>query len=176
LQIVESRAEDVPLLVDQLNVKGMNAIGLTSEDSLLEYQLGKRAFCGIVQRIPVYDGKALFGKPVVSLLGPTNRKRVEKPIVAVNSRYENIAQQYLAKQNYSARIITTSGCTETFVRFGLADLVIDSICTGKAMQEANLIVYERIWGGGPVLIGRVTKRPLPGEPEVGCCPQSRDPG
>ncbi len=102
----------------------------------------------------------MFKKPSLCLLGPKN-KRLEdfdkKLKVAVNSKYKQLAKRgilnRLEGKGYVFEKIYINGASEEFFAKGIADLVIDIVCSGKSAEDAGLKVYEKIFESDIVVIG-----------------------
>ena len=101
----------------------------------------------------------MFGKPVLCLLGPKDKKLEDlskKLKVCINSKYKNLAKKYLnllENKGYKFTKIYLSGSTEAAYRNGLSDLVIDIVYTGASMKNANLEVYDKLFESDFVVIG-----------------------
>ena len=159
-RIIESRGEDTPLIVEEISKNGKKIIGLTGRDLLREYELSKYdTKIVILKTIEWFDKNAIFGKPVLCLLGPKNKKIDDLPKnlkVCINSKYKNLAKKYLnllERKGYSFAKIYLSGSTESAYFNGLSDLVIDVVYTGNSMKKANLEVYDKIFESDFVIIG-----------------------
>ena len=154
--------EDIPFFVEILIKKDKNAIGITGEDFLKEYLLNVRdSNLTILQRIPWQEKSALFGKPVLCLLGPKGKTLEKFPKnlrVAMNKKYAMISKKFLSQLQYRYGItfekMYFSGSTEEVFVNGLADLVIDIVFSGKSAIEAGLEVYDKIFESDIVVIGK----------------------
>lgn len=159
LEIIEARGEDIPLLVEKLASNGKEIIGMTGQDLLKEYQIKEyNSRIKIIKKITWKDEKALFGRPVLCLLGPKSKKFEDLPkklTVCINKKYRNISKKYLnllEEKGYSFEKIYISGSTENVYR-GISDLVIDIVYTGASMKNANLEIYDKIMESDFVIIG-----------------------
>ena len=159
-RIVVSRGEDVPFIVEELSQNGKKAIGLTGWDLLREYELSKYSSkLKILKTISWADEKAIFGKPVLCLLGPKGKKLEELPKtlrVSINSKYKNLAKKYLntlETQGFKFVKLYLSGSTEATFSNGLSDLVVDIVYTGASIEKYNLEVYDKIIESDFVIIG-----------------------
>ena len=159
-RLIESRGEDIPFIVEELSRNGKNVVGLTGKDLLKEYELTKyNTRLVVLKTIVWFDKNALFGKPVLCLLGPKNKKLEDLPKnlkVCINSKYKNLAKKYLnllESRSYTFVKIYLSGSTEAAYSNGLSDLVIDIVYTGTSMKNANLEVYDKIFESDFVVIG-----------------------
>ena len=160
LRIIKSRGEDIPLIVEEFFRKGIKVVGMTGRDLLKEYKLSnENTKLSVVRTIPWVDNNAMFGKPVLCLLGPKEKKIEELPKslrVCVNSKYKNLANKYLNQlelKDYTFERIYLAGSTEAAYSTGLADLVIDIVYTGASMRDAGMEVYEKIYESDFVIIG-----------------------
>ena len=159
-RVVVSRGEDVPFIVEELSQNGKKVIGLTGRDLFKEYELSKyNTNLIVLKTISWGDKKAMFGKPVLCLLGSKD-KRIEdlsKNLrVCINSKYKNLAKKYLnilEDQGYRFAKIYLSGSTEAAYCNGISDLVIDIVYTGSSIKNANLEVYDKIFESDFVIIG-----------------------
>lgn len=156
--IIEARGEDVPEWVYNLSSINKKAIGLTGEDLFREFQL-KQPECSlkILRKIPWNDPSALYSKPALCLLGPKGKKLSDFPKqirVGISSKYALLSEKYLASlDGYAFKKILISGCCETLIGTGLADVVIDIVYTGNSMRKAGLDVYDKIFSSDLVIIG-----------------------
>ena len=159
-RIIKSRGEDVPFIVEELSKNGKKVIGLTGKDLLKEYELARYDTELVVLKTVVWsDEMALFGKPVLCLLGHKNKKLEDLPKklkVCINSKYKNLAKKYLnilEGRGYTFTKIYLSGSTESAYSNGLSDLVIDIVYTGASMIKTDLEVYDKIFENDLVIIG-----------------------
>lgn len=157
--ITESRGEDIPFVVEELSKNGKKVIGLTGRDLLREYELSKYNTKLVVLKTIIWiDKNAMFGKPVLCLLGPKNKKLEELPKelkVCINSKYKNLSKRYLnllESKGYRFTKIYLSGSTEATYSNGMSDLVIDIVYTGTSMKNAALKVYDKIFESDFVII------------------------
>ena len=147
-------------MTEELSQNGKKVIGLTGRDFLKEYELSRyKNKLIILKTISWDDSKAIFGKPVLCLLGPKGKKLEDLPKilrVCINSKYKNLAKKYLnilEDKGYKFAKIYLSGSTESAYCNGLSDLVIDIVYTGTSMKNANLEVYDKIFESDFVVIG-----------------------
>lgn len=159
-KVVVSRGEDVPFIIEELSQSGKKAVGATGRDLFKEYELSRyNTKLAIIKTINWYDKKAIFGKPVLCLLGPKDKKLEDLPKnlrVCINSKYKNLAKKYLnILEDKGCRFakIYLSGSTESAYCNGISDLVIDIVYTGASMKNANLEVYDKIFESDFVIIG-----------------------
>jgi len=159
-KIVVSRGEDVPFIIEELSQTGKRVIGLTGRDLFKEYELSKyNTKLTVLKTISWEDKKAMFGKPVLCLLGSKDKKLEDLPKnlkVCINSKYKNLAKRYLnllEENGFKFSKIYLSGSTEAAYCNGLSDLVIDIVYTGASMKNANLEVYDKIFESDFVIIG-----------------------
>ncbi len=158
-EIIEARGEDIPLLVEKLSGSGKEIIGMTGYDLLREYLLKKyKSNIKIIKKIDWKDENAMFGKPVLCLLGPRGKKFEDLPKkmrICINKKYRNLSKKYLnllEEKGYTFDRIYVSGSTENVYR-GISDLVIDIVYTGNSMKNANLAIYDKIMESDFVVIG-----------------------
>lgn len=159
-RVVVSRGEDVPFIIEELSQNGKRIIGLTGRDLFKEYELSKyNTNIVVLKTINWDDQNAMFGKPVLCLLGPKGKKLEDLPKnlrVSINSKYKNLAKKYLnilEDKGYRFAKIYLSGSTESAYCNGISDLVIDIIYTGSSMKNANLEVYDKIFESDFVILG-----------------------
>ena len=159
-KIAVSRGEDIPFIIEELSQKGKTAIGLTGRDLFKEYELSKyNTKLTVLKTINWDDKKAMFGKPVLCLLGSKDKKLVDLPKnlrVCINSKYKNLAKKYLnilEDKGYRFAKIHLSGSTESAYYNGISDLVVDIVYTGSSIKNANLKVYDKIFESDFVIIG-----------------------
>lgn len=158
-EILEARGEDIPLVVERLSSGNKEVIGMTGYDLFKEYKLKKyNSKIEILKRIVWKDKKALFGKPVLCLLGPKDNNLEDFPKklrICINSKYKNISKKYLnllEEKGYLFEKIYISGSTET-VYNGISDLIIDIVYTGSSINNANLKIYDKIIESDFVILG-----------------------
>ena len=158
--IVVLRGEDIPFVIEEMSQNGREAIGLTGRDLFKEYELSEYGTkLKVLKTIDWNDEKAMFGKPVLCLLGPYGKNLEELPKnlrVCINSKYKNLAKKYLnilEDKGYSFAKIYLSGSTESAYCSGISDLVIDIVYTGSSMNKTNLKVYDKIFESDFVIIG-----------------------
>ena len=157
------RAEDVPLFVEEMLLKGKEVIGLTGEDLFNEYKLRKViSQVNVIEKIPWIDQTAIFSKPSLCLLGPIGKKLKNldisstKPKVAINSKYKYLSEKFLKEQQqkgFSFEKMYLNGCTEEAYQMGVCDFVIDIVYSGKSARDAGLGVIKRIMESDVVLLG-----------------------
>ncbi|MBI2654327.1 hypothetical protein HYX02_05975 [Candidatus Woesearchaeota archaeon] len=159
-RVVVSRGEDVPFIIEELSQSGKKTIGLTGRDLFKEYELAKyNTKLIVLKTIDWNDKNAMFGKPVLCLLGPKSKKLENLPKnlrVSINSKYKNLAKKYLnilEDKGYRFAKIYLSGSTEAAYCNGISDLVIDIVYTGSSMKNANLEVYDKILESDFVVLG-----------------------
>ena len=159
-RVVVSRGEDVPFIIEELSQNGKKAIGLTGRDLFKEYELSKyNTKIAVLKTIDWNDKNAIFGKPVLCLLGPKGKKVEDLPKnlrVSINSKYKNLAKKYLnilEDKGYRFAKIYLSGSTESAYCNGISDLVIDIVYTGSSIKNANLEVYDKIFESDFVIVG-----------------------
>ena len=77
--------------------------------------------------------------------------------ICINSKYKELAKKYciniLENKGYVIQKIYASGATESFITKGLADGIIDIVCTGKSAEKESLQIYEKIFESDIVIIG-----------------------
>jgi ATP phosphoribosyltransferase len=159
-RIVVSRGEDIPFIVEDMSKNGKTAIGLTGRDLLKEFELSNYSSNLVILKTLIWDDpKAMFGKPTLCLSGPKGKKLDELPKnlkVCMNSKYKNLARKYLNTLESNGFIFTKtylSGSTEAYCSNGMSDLVIEIVYSGASIKDANLEVYDKIFGSDFVIIG-----------------------
>jgi len=159
-KIIEVRGEDVPQIIDS-NEKN-NLIGITGEDLYREYVLENyNSKLKILKRVFWQDKEALFGKPVLCLLGKKEKglEEIKKKTikVGINNKYKKIAKKYLNNlelEGYNFEKTYFSGSTEEIFQLGLIDLIIDIVLSGSSAEKAGLEVYDKIFESDIVIIRR----------------------
>lgn len=162
------RGEDIPFFVNECVLKGENVAGITGEDLFKEFTLKTRnPKIKIIKRIPWKDEVALFGKPVLCLLGPSGKRLEDLPKrlrVCINKKYAKMSKKYLSRIQYSLGIIFEklyfSGSTEEVFKNQISDLVIDIVYTGKSIKDAGLDIYDKIFESDIVIIGDKNDNPM----------------
>ncbi len=157
---IETRGEDVPLIVSSLIKQGKRVFGITGEDLLKEFLLENRnTGLNIKKRFSWNDSNCMFGKPTLCLLGPEDKNLSSLPkklIVCINRKYSKIAKKYLSRiedGGFQFKKIYLSGATEQTFQKNISNLVIDIVYSGTSAKEAGLKVYEKIFSSDIVLIG-----------------------
>jgi ATP phosphoribosyltransferase len=164
--IIEIRGEDIPCFVLKLIKGNKKTIGITGEDLFKEFILNNRnTGLKIIKRITWKDTSCLFQKPALCLLGPKNRELIDlgKNLkICINSKYKELSKKnilnFLENKGYRFEKIYVSGATEEFFLRGIADLVIDIVCSGKSAEEAGLKVYDKLFESDLVLIGEKNEK------------------
>ncbi|MBU0758120.1 MAG: hypothetical protein KKF44_08685 [Nanoarchaeota archaeon] len=158
---LEVRGEDISFFVKELIRKGRDAIGLTGEDLFREWKLRERETeLVILKKIGWNDEKALFNKPVLSLIGPKDKSIEFLPkelSVAIPEKYKTIAKKYLnfyEQRGYTFKKIYLKGQVETTCSIGISDLAIDIVYSGKTIEKLGLSVYDKIFKSNFVIIGK----------------------
>ena len=158
-RIIISKGEDIPFVVEELSRNGKKIIGLTGRDLFEEYNLSRgKTNLKVLKTISWDDKSALFGKPVLCLLGPKGKKLkdlAENLKVCINIKYKNLAKRYLAALNGNRNFTSVylSGSTESAYSMGISDLVIDIVYTGSSIRDAALEVYDKIFESDFVVVG-----------------------
>jgi len=173
---LEVRGEDVPLFVTEIIKKGNKSIGITGEDLFKEFQLEKPdSNLSILRRFSWIDKEAIFEKPALCLLGPKNKTLDNLPKklrVCIADKYKKIAKHYLnmlESKGFVFEKMYVSGATEKTFLYGISDLVIDIVYSGKSAKEAGLEVYDKIFECDIVVIG--DKKTMPNTPQISFRPQ-----
>ncbi|MBU2503722.1 MAG: phosphoribosyl-ATP diphosphatase [Nanoarchaeota archaeon] len=154
------RGEDIPCFVDLMSKQGKRVAGITGEDLFKEYTLDNNSSLKILKRFKWEDSSALFGKPVLCLLGPKgkNMDDLSKSLkVSINKKYVSLAKSFLRRlenKGFNFEKIYFSGSTEDVFSQGISDLVIDIVYSGKSAEVAGLKVYDKIFESDIVLIGK----------------------
>jgi histidinol-phosphate aminotransferase len=150
-KVIEARGEDIPFLVSQLQEKGKKAIGLTGQDLYKEFCLrNKDSKIRVLRNIKWDDKNAMFGKPVLCLIGPKGRKiqDLRKNLtVFISAKYKGIAKKYLnflEQKGFNFKKRYINGCVETSCSEGIADLIIDIVYTGSSLIKYDLDIYDKI--------------------------------
>lgn len=167
-EIVEVRGRDIPYFVSKLIKKNKRVIGITGEDLFKEFCLeNKNTELEIIKEIAWQDESFVFKKPALCLLGPKNKRLEELPKqlkVCINKKYKELAKKYctnlLENKGYTLEKIYASGMTEEFFSKGLADLVIEIVCSGKSAKEYNLDIYDKLFESDIVIIGGKNDNPI----------------
>jgi len=150
-KIIEVRGEDVPFWIKEFKEKGKKAIGFTGEDLYKEYCLEQReTSTKVLKKVTWDDSKALFGKPVLCLLGPKNKNLESLPknlTICISTKYKKIAKKYLnflERKGFTFKKIYINGSAETTYSQGLADLIIDIVYTGSSIEKFGLKIFDQV--------------------------------
>lgn len=159
-EILKVRGEDVPFWVEKLLDKDKDVIGITGQDLYKEYSLKNyKTKIKILKTIDWKDDKAMFSKPTLCLLGPTNKSMdtiPKKLRICISDKYKLIAKKYLnflETQGFTFEKFYVKGSVEESYSMGLSDVVIDIVYTGKSINELGLSVYDKIFYSNFVIIG-----------------------
>lgn len=160
LPVIEARGEDIPLLVKNFGDIGKRVLGFTDEDLYQEFCLKeKKSRLKVIKKIKWYDENAIFGKPVLCLIGPENNNLTNLPkfiTVYICSKYREIANNYLKileSKGFVIKKFYINGCVEISCSEGIADLIIDIVYTGKSLKKYSLKVYDKIMESDFLIIG-----------------------
>jgi ATP phosphoribosyltransferase len=160
VKTLESRGEDVAFFVSNLIKTEKKAVGVTGEDLFVEWQMENPSdHLEIIRRYEWKDGEAMFGKPVLCLLGPKGKKLADLPRklrVAISDKYKKISKHYLnflENLGYAFEKVYLSGSVEEAFAHGLADIVIDIVYSGKSASDSGLECYDKIFESDIVVIG-----------------------
>lgn len=161
-EIVEVRGEDVPNFVAKFSKENKKVIGITGEDLFKEFMINNKGQrLEILDKINWKDDNFLFQKPTLCLLGPRGKilQDLGKNLrICINSKYKELAKKgilgILENKGYRLEEIYVNGASEEFFTKGLADFVIDIVCSGKSAKGAGLEVYEKIFSSDIVIIGK----------------------
>jgi ATP phosphoribosyltransferase len=156
-ELLEFRGEDIPFLTEQFLSNGENALGITGEDLFKEYCLENQTRLAVQKRFGWNDNSFLFGRPCLCLISPQKKEWKERNIVAINSKYARLSEDYLEKfrrEGIQIETIQFNGNTELAVQKGLADKCVEIVCSGTTMKELGLSVEEKIFESDLVLLGK----------------------
>jgi ATP phosphoribosyltransferase len=163
ISVLECRGKDVPFFVKSLLSLEKNAVGITGEDLFREWELeNPKEHLDVIRRYEWKDNSALFGKPVLGLMGPPGKKISDLPKklrIATSDKYKKISEQYLNSikdSSHEIDIIPLAGSVEDAFKYGIVDLVIDIVYSGKSSKEAGLEYYETIFESDIVVVGDKT--------------------
>jgi ATP phosphoribosyltransferase len=157
LKILERRGEDIPYLVDSLfKYRDIISIGITGDDLLDEYIFGNReSSLELINTTDWVDDTAMFGRPVLALIGrdnnlcldeEINRVRNYNGVIGVPSKYYNTSLRYL-NSIYNElfeldKIVCLNGSIEESIDIGLYDYAIDVVYSGGTLRELDLKVID----------------------------------
>jgi len=160
-KLMQVRGEDVGFFVSNLLTLGKKALGITGEDLFREWQLEHPLEqLDVIRRYEWKDNDTLFGKPILCLLGPKGKTLENLPKnlkVAIANKYQKLSDHYLnllENKGYTFKKIYLSGSVEDTFVYGIADLVVDIVYSGKSAKEAGLECYDKIFECDLVVIGR----------------------
>jgi ATP phosphoribosyltransferase len=135
-----TRDDDIPQLVSL----GIADIGIIGKDVLLE------------SKIPVKTIRELnFGECRISFASnnPKISKLEDLQGKTIATSYMNMVREFLKKNNIEAKTIYLAGGVEIAPSIGLADLIADSVSSGRTLKENNLTEIIKIIDVNAVLIG-----------------------
>lgn len=158
-ELIEVRGEDVPEFVYRAGNLEKRVIGITGEDLFEEYRLRNRLNgLEVVEKIEWYDEDFIYKKPALCLLGPEsiNLDLLPREItICINSKYRELSKKailFLGNRGFNCRELYGNGAIEEYSRLGLADLIIDIVCSGKTMKKYNLKEYYKFFYSNIVVI------------------------
>lgn len=133
------RGSDMPsLLQDRFDV------AIIGEDTFLEFELNK---------ISKIEKNLEFAKCRLSFAARNGADtNISGKIIATS--YVNILQDYLTKNNITAKIIRMNGSVESSIKLGLADIIFDIVQTGSTLLQHDLAELEKILALQAVLVVR----------------------
>ncbi len=150
LDILFVRDDDIPTLV----MDGVCDLGIVGQNELLEKQLDKQSGNSDVEIV----NKLGFGRCRLSLAFP--KKREFKDVTCANdstiaTSYPKLLQQFLDKNNISAKILTISGSVEIAPKLNMADAICDLVSTGRTLEENDLREVMPVLESEAVLIKKI---------------------
>jgi len=158
-EIIVARGEDIPFIVEKLAKQKIKVFGIVGEDLFKEYTLDKESsVLFIVKKIEWNDKRALLGKPVLCLLGPSGKNidsMLQKIKVCINAKYKNISNNYLKTleaKGFILEKVYVNGQTENFIG-KIADLAIDIVYSGSTIKELGISIYDKIFSSDFIIIG-----------------------
>ncbi len=161
IKLLEARGEDIAFFVSRLLKENKKAVGVTGEDLFREWQLDNPSqHLDVIRRYEWRDKNALFGKPILCLLGPKGKALQDLPKklkIAISDKYKKLSKHYLnllENAGYRFEKIYLSGSVEEAFIHGISDLVIDIVYSGVSTKKVGLECYDRIFESDIVVIGR----------------------
>lgn len=158
-ELIEVRGEDVPDYVQRTSDSEKKVIGITGEDLFEEYKLRQtNNNLEVLEKIEWFDENFFYNKPTLCLLGPENKTLDQisgRVNICINSKYRKLSNKTLLSlrnKGYDCQSFYVNGSTEEYFKSGLANLVIDIVCTGKSMKKYGLKVYETILSSDIVIL------------------------
>lgn len=158
VKILERRGEDIPLIIDSLyNDKGILSVGITGDDLFDEYFFSNPdSLLRVINTIVWVDLKAMFGRPVLALLGKNSNICIEDKILdlrnytgnfGVPNKFFSTCLNYLesmigCREEALERIFCLNGSVEEGIGLGLYDYCIDVVYSGKTINEVGLYVVD----------------------------------
>jgi ATP phosphoribosyltransferase len=70
----------------------------------------------------------------------------------IATSFPNVTEQYLAKHNATAHLVSLSGSVEVMIQLGVADAIVDLVETGSTLAANRLRILEEIGSYETVLI------------------------
>ena len=163
--VKEIRGEDIPLFVESIIREGKKVIEVTGENLFTEFVLNSKNTKLEILRREIWDEEEfVFRKPSLCLLGPKGRNfedMGDELRICINSKYKELSKKnctnLLENKGYKIKKIYVSGASEEFFSKGVADLVIDIVCSGASAERAGLCVYRKLFESDIVVIGENQK-------------------
>ena len=141
------RDDDIPGFIDS----GACDVGIVGENLFTEYQLsGKNKNVKIISRLKFARCRLSIAVPndgTIKTIADLNNKTIV-------TSYPATLEDYLAKNNISAKIIIMHGSVELAPKIGIADAICDIVSTGTTLKENGLIEMTTILESEAVLLGR----------------------
>lgn len=142
------KASDVVAGIDQ----GWFDLGVTGLDWLQDYVLSSGSQASSPQVIHALP----FGKVTIVLAAPKSTIAVGSGVerkLRIVTKYVHLAAHYAAERYRSFEIIKCAGRCEAFPPES-ADLVVDSVETGRTIRDNGLVVVDQLLESTACLIGK----------------------
>lgn len=140
INMVFLRTDDIPTLC----AEGAIDMGITGSDLVEE----SKTATDIRMKLGVGRCRLAICVPDdarFSSAGDLDKKRIA-------TSFPNVTEQYLAKHNATAHLVSLSGSVEVMIQLGVADAIVDLVETGSTLAANRLRILEEIGSYETVLI------------------------
>jgi ATP phosphoribosyltransferase len=140
INMVFLRTDDIPTLC----AEGAIDMGITGSDLVEESKTAADV------RMKLGVGRCRLAICVPDDARFSSVRDLDKKRIATS--FPNVTEQYLAKHNATAHLVSLSGSVEVMIQLGVADAIVDLVETGSTLAANRLRILEEIGSYETVLI------------------------
>ncbi|MCC9658191.1 ATP phosphoribosyltransferase [Rhodopirellula halodulae] len=140
IDLIFLRTDDIPTLC----AEGAIDMGITGSD------LVEEAGADVEQRMAFGVGRCRLAFCVPDDADITDASQLDGKRIATS--FPHVTEQYLAKKNAKAHLVSLSGSVEAMIRLGVADAIVDLVETGSTLAANRLRILEEIGHYETVLV------------------------